>query len=289
MGPQTSIYQPLVAQLFRDELEESGYDTSGITDDFQLFQKYFTLCSRLVKPKPRNVIESDVFSCPEELKAGYDALKTKFRNGENVYANLHKPIKNINFDDLMLYDWNIQHFHLGLNERNGFVTRTGDVLLALIMDDTCYCVSIKPHGHWSDKELLEIINRNWPNLTKAYKMDANLVPEYSPSDEELASLRSMGVNVIQQLSDGSVVTPIGGGYQGDKSSTNAFWHASELRKIIYNSEKIIRQQILDNPDWDVKLEDFNHCYRNGLNIDIKTDKGCNATIAHVVDIRTFLS
>lgn len=57
MGPQTSIYQPLVANLLRSELENSGYDTSAITDDFQLFQKYFTICSRLVKPKPRKVLE----------------------------------------------------------------------------------------------------------------------------------------------------------------------------------------------------------------------------------------
>ena len=106
MGPQTSIYQPLVANLLRSELENSGYDTSAIADDFQLFQKYFTICSRLVKPRPRTVVESDVFSCPEELKAGYEELKEKFKKGENVYANLHKPIRNINFDDLMLYDWN---------------------------------------------------------------------------------------------------------------------------------------------------------------------------------------
>lgn len=212
----------------------------------------------------------------------------KFEKGENVYANLHKPIKKINFEDLMLYDWNIQYFHLGTCESNGFVTRTGDVLLALITDETCYCISIKPHGHWSDKELLETINRNWPILTVEYKMDANLVPEHSPSDDELAALRTMGVNVIQQLSDGSVLIPIGGGLQADKSSTNAFWSASELRKMIYNNEKIICQQIQDNPDWNLRPEDFNQCYRNGVNIDLKTDTGFNANVAYVIDINTYL-
>lgn len=288
MGPQTSIYQHLVAELLRSELEKVGYDTSAITDDFQLFQKYFTICSRLVKPKPRTVLESDVFSCPPELQQGYDALKQKFINGENVYANLHKPIKKINFDDMMLYDWNIQHFHLGTSESNGFVTRTGDVLLALITDETCHCISIKPHGHWSDKELLETINRNWPNLTAAYKMDAKLVPEYSPSDDELATLRSMGVNVIQQLSDGSVMAPIGGGYQGDKSSTKAFWSAADLRNIIFKNEQTIRKQLSDNPEWGLKPEDFDTCVRKGLNIQILTGRGDIATVAYIADINTYL-
>ena len=102
----------------------------------------------------------------------------KIEKGESVNPHLNSATKKDQLDGL-LYDWGIHHLHLGETfSAPGYVERTGPVLFAIFRKDDVYFIDIRNHEGWSDKNLLEIVNRNWPELLSIYKMEG-VMPETS--------------------------------------------------------------------------------------------------------------
>ena len=79
-----------------------------------------------------------------------------------------KPEKS---DDL-LNDWNIYHFHLTKRFReDGFAKRSDYQIFAWVTADCIYMIQIYPHKEahlYTKKELLKIIEENWPELLKPH-------------------------------------------------------------------------------------------------------------------------
>lgn len=280
---KVSIFEADIVEMMRNEMEDLNFDTSSITDPLELMQTYFSMARRLVPIRKYEVKEAKGFVVPDEVKEGYDQLKEKLKKGEDVIAHLHKAIDRVNGKDAMLFDWGIHHFHLGTTiEADGFVTRTGPVLYAVVKDNTIYAITINQHGHWSDKEMLEAINENWPELLDGYLLPGNYNPEFIPTNEDIKELRRLNVNLFIQLSDGKSVMGRGGGLAGDGSSAECIRYALDLRNGLDKVEDKIEKQLEEIneglPDgMQYKIEDLNVFYREEDEICVKTEDGAIKT------------
>lgn len=235
------IYNDLV-NIFRHEIEEVGYPTADITDPYKLIIMYFTMRKRLVEKRPRKVILPQDFTCPTALHNGLDVLVNKFVNGEDVNPHLSRTNKKLEFPDLMLFDWNIHHFHLGTTmEGDGYVSRTGDILYAIVSKDEVYFIKIQPHNHWSDLDLIETVHQNWPELIARFRIDGT--PEVAFNSTEIAQLRKAHVNVMITTKDGTGYLGMGMGFMTDGSSSDAALQAVRKAHEAKNIEKRITEEL----------------------------------------------
>lgn len=190
-----------LSDIMRKELEKNGFKTTGITDVDIPF-KYFTVDMRLIEKKPREIFKSEGFVCPVELQNGLALLEQKIRLGYTLFPNQSKSLVRLSSEDALFYTWSIHHFHLGVNiGSDGFIKRTGPVLFAVVTDAAFYMIDIKPHGAWSDKDLLQKIYDNWPNLIASWKVDGQ--PKVNLNSNEVDKFRKNNANTIVQLNDGS--------------------------------------------------------------------------------------
>lgn len=250
-----------LASIFKKEIDELGFDTSKLNNDEDVLHAYCSYSHRLLEKKPRTIHKADTFVCPEEVKDGLAWLESKIEKGESLNPHLNTAIQKDKLDGL-LYDWGIHHLHLGLKyETTGFVERTGPVIFAVFRCDDVYFVDVRDHEGWSDKELLEIINRNWPELLSVYKME-RVKPETTFTEEDITSLRKAGVNTFHELSDGNSYLSMGGGITTAGTSQEAvksyIWIVRMLRDIekqIRNNSKYLVSHVMPK---DHPFRDKNH-------------------------------
>lgn len=157
--------------LCREELKRCGYKTDFLKDPTDVIHALFTMEQRMIEKRPRKVHLSKNFVLPKIHKEGFDQLRKKIEKGEDIHRYLSKTITKLDFSDMMLFDWNIHHFHLGGDlDRDGFVTRTGHILYAMLTKDDAYFIAIKPHDNWCDIDLIETIHHNWPEIIAPYNI-----------------------------------------------------------------------------------------------------------------------
>jgi hypothetical protein len=115
------------------------------------------------------VKRSTTLICPPDHQAGFDALIRTSEAGGDLRPYQSTGLEKDEYDDGMLNAWNLHHFHLctGPHPRYaGYVSRTGPLLYALVTNDTLYCLGIYDHGGWSMQALLEIVDRDFPELNE---------------------------------------------------------------------------------------------------------------------------
>ena len=77
-----------------------------------------------------------------KIKKGFDRLKEKLINGEDVNAYLSKSSIIANSVDGMLDNFGIKHFHLGEMVKNDFIERTGEIALGLVTDSEVFLLLV---------------------------------------------------------------------------------------------------------------------------------------------------
>jgi len=262
-----------LCKIFREDLLEIGYDTSTITDQRSLMILYFTMRNRLIKRKPRRVEKALGFLCPTDLQSGLSLLESKIQKGEDLCPHLSRTIKDFSFEDLMLFDWGIHHFHLGTEmEADNYIKRTGEILYSIVTQDCVYFIKIQLHGEWSNVGLLEVVHNNWPELLNNYKIEGQLT--FKASSTDIQQLRKAHVNMMVELPDGSAYMGRGMGIMSDGSSADAALKTTdkmhECKKLQNNIEEHITQQIkMGNlPDEEYEII----ACRNGSGIIAKDEK-----------------
>lgn len=219
--------QEICKQFFTD----NGFDISRIKDG-EFLIAHLGYLHRLLPIKPRRVLFSKNFRCPESYKEGFEKFIETVQSGGNLAPYMTKKLQEI-YNDPLFNDWKIHHFHLGVNLDRAdkhFMERTDDLLFALVDGNNFYCLEIAPHAHSSflNKNLLEIINTNWPELFGAHKLNnATFKPE-NLSEEQIKTLREKNVNVAHNLSDGSAVFHFGGGLTGAGTSVTCVMRANKI-------------------------------------------------------------
>lgn len=199
---------------------------------------------RIIEPRPRKFRSAAGFTCPDELKPGLNALKLASARGEDLTPFQSKSVVNVDEHDTMLSDFGIHHFHLGgragtslagaLGHQAGGVVRSGPLLYAIVKATHVYAIGVRPHGHWAKVDLIDTVERNWPELLEPFRLRGVVGLETEVSDEDRARLRKAGINVPIASGAGGFYFSPGGGHAGTKTPVNA------VRASDYNLEMVSR-------------------------------------------------
>lgn len=207
---------------------------------------YGNAIARRIEPRKRQVVLSNEFSCPSDHQVGWNVLKKKIEDGEDLSAHLSLRIQNAEDTDHMLFEWGIYHLHLGigLHPKNpDFQARTGPVLFGIPSPETFYAIGVYGHNSWSELAVMERVHKNWPEITQKHKINGAISLAYIPTDDERKTLRAKNINVLTQLADGTVLGPMKGGFSAAGIGTNAVIQADrEKSKIEDLQAKVMSQQ-----------------------------------------------
>lgn len=121
-------------------LQRAGYKEASRE---RAVYQYFNLCKRSVEAKPRRVVHSREFKCPEAYRLALEEFEDKVRKGRSLMPFMSDKYRKLNYDDLLLNDWNVYHFHLSRRYKaNGLVKRSDFEIFAYITDETMYMIQI---------------------------------------------------------------------------------------------------------------------------------------------------
>lgn len=162
---------------------------------------FYSVVYRLFKQKPRQVVKYQGFD-DNGNSAGIQNLERKIANGESLVPHLSKYIFDIDQarnNDPMLNEWSIYHFHIPPSDGNGsFVTRSKDLLFAIVTDDQFIFLDVQPHSDstgtyepWIDISIIEKIESNYPDLIQPYYLGEGRTPL---TNEQRKNLRAKNCN-----------------------------------------------------------------------------------------------
>ena len=201
---------------------------------------YHKAMKKLISSVPRTIYYSEEFSCPKAYKEALSKLENSIKKGENLIPYMSKRVMDPGFNDGLLNDWGIHHFHLNVKKEEDsiFIKRSDWLLLAYINEQSAYFIGVYPHRKphlWSHINLVEIMDKNWPEVIEKYKLEGFLKLDTKLDDKSYAKLRRSNLLTLVEVGEGKVYGMIGGGYASNGSSieavrTSDYW-VNYLRKI----------------------------------------------------------
>jgi hypothetical protein len=228
------------------DLSAWGYVVDPATDVITVSNIYFSALRRRIAPKPRRVHESQEFQCPADRDGAYQTLKAKIEIGDDLTPHLSDRLVKVDFQDQMLNDWGIYHFHFGNgrpSRKPGFVDRTAPLLYAYVTEADLYAIDVLPHKHWSNLELLRVIHRNWPEAIAAFRVSGILNVSYNPSDQERQLRRNNGIMGLVQIAPGITYYSPGGGYTSNNMPIRAVISTDHYRRRIADMETRVKADV----------------------------------------------
>ncbi|MBB3139856.1 hypothetical protein [Halomonas organivorans] len=233
-------------QAVRDELGRQNFQHSSL-DDLECAIRLFSWRRRTIKTGKREVKRASSLAVPSHLQAGLAQLDVAFESGLDLHPWHSKLRENTKFEDGMLNDFGVAHFHLGQElEASGYIERTKELLFCVVTQSEVYEIGIYDHGEWFELDILDIVDREWPELLDSVTVKAMTVTNPVRSREDIQALRMANVNTARQLSSGRIVMPPGGGMAMDGTSTDAVMAAQRLSRLLKNGEKQIVRDITDS-------------------------------------------
>jgi hypothetical protein len=174
-------------------------------------------------------------------------VRQKVEAGTDLRPHLSRRLTDLDFNDSLLNDWNIYHIHLGVTlDPDGFVKRTGPVLLAKFEDKEAYFLNVEPHGQWASQRLLEIVQNNWPKIAEPFKLSKVVGPEFIPTDIEVALLRRNRITPLVTIA-GSTMAPMGGGITMAGGSADVVRACTKLAGRLRRMESEVERAVLSQP------------------------------------------
>lgn len=208
---------------------------------------YLDWSQRLVPAKPRGVVFSNEFQCPANHRAGLTALVTKIENGDDLTPHLSRAIDKLNARDGLLFDWGINHFHLGIKpdaNRPLMVQGNSEIAYVIITADTVYFLQITDHHHFADKQLFELIAINFPHMIEQFEMKdicpAKVEDEWT--GEDLVAARKAGITMIVSL-NGKCYIPPGGGFVMSGGSMRSIENLQQTTYWYKKIEDIVKNEL----------------------------------------------
>jgi hypothetical protein len=205
--------------------------------------RYYSNARRRLHVQRYRVVEAKELTCPPDLAPGYAELKSELEQGLDVTARLSRRTSKATYEDPLLNDWGIIHFHLGLRDAQGNVPGTNVVLFAFVRGDVVHCIGFFDHGSWSKIEVLEILQRNWPHAIEHARAKGVIGVDYEVTDEDRARLRAAGAATLNVV-NGVVYGPVGGGYTTAKTSMIVHKQADRAVLSVDVYEKHVRENIV---------------------------------------------
>lgn len=231
--------------ILETRLTAMGYSLNPSDDLDAVALKYFNAMSRRIRQASRAVHEAREFACPPTVASDYAKLKAAFHAGDDVNLYLSTTMAELDYDDMMLNDWGIYHFHVGPGRPAkvaGYSDRTSLLLYAYVTSSDVYCINFLPHNHWSDSQLLRIIHNNWPQAIARYRQSNMTGLSYKGTDEERLERRKHGILSFIEVEPGVFYYPPGGGYASSGTSIRAVISANYYKRWIGDMEQHVREK-----------------------------------------------
>ena len=214
------------------------------SDPVVFLSRYFENERRRISQAKRSVRMSNFLLGSTEYgthKVAIDNLKKIAESGGELTPYQSKSISQFEYSEFLLFDWGIQHLHLGPHQTGAkFADRTGPLLFAIFGNAEAYFISVLGHGKWAELDLLNIVDSEWPNLIKPFVLpvlDINPVPTAA----ETLELRKAGINVLQKLASGKIINAPGGGVTTARTSTLAMMEAQNLAHLVWELEEAVEK------------------------------------------------
>ncbi len=235
------------------ELQAAGY-ASPTGSDTDIIRSYANVRNRRVSVRPRKLHKAS-YTVPAHLAAGEQAFLTAVVAGDDLRPYQSTRLAKADFDDGMLNDFGIQHFHLGTvphPAKPGFMARTEPVLFALVRDDDFYSLGCYAHGAWSETSLLDLIHATWPHVIASSSPNAALDgPATAPgmkisglrhtyTDEEVETLRKAGINALTTRPDGTIHAGPGGGVTSTGKSGKVAREVANIKGLCNQVERDLK-------------------------------------------------
>jgi hypothetical protein len=243
----------------------------GIVDvdrDNVIFQ-YWNTVKRIIPSKPRKVVYSAEFRCPKEYERALDEFVNRIETGQNIHPFMSDKILKSSYNDLLLNDWNIHHFHLTRRFRkDGFAKRNDYEIFAYVTNNVFYMIQIYPHDDevlYSKQEMIRIIRNNWPELIKSYHMCGVDSLTQKLDDYVYKKIREANISTLVELGQNQVYGMIGGGYASNGYSMEALQNVCFWERRMNTFQKIV----VENTEVILRLIHENYDVFSGSNIDIK--------------------
>ena len=227
----------------RAELVRIGYAVPANTTPKKLSLLFFNALFRRVPQRPRRVLKSRELQCPPELQAGLTWLEQRVINGDDLNPHLSRKTPTLDYDDALLNDWGIYHFHLGTTFLpNGLIQGTDPVLFARVTENDFYAICTGTHHNgWADLNWIEILHSNWPDSIKNHKLPGELM--HGTDANTIKAMRKAKINAPVETQDGTIYRQLGGGYATDGTSLRVVMNANTHATDIKGLEKWVRKNI----------------------------------------------
>ena len=225
---------------------DGGYYDGDRTFNVAIF--WHKMARRTLFPdRPRIVRVDAAFErevMQSEYKAGYSRLKSAFVKGESLIPWMSKKVVDLDFVDYMMDMQGTVHFHLGDNDDGrGFVGRTKHTLFCQFVGDEVFISGLQAHNPapWAKRQTVEYLHGTFPEALASSRVHGVSAAEPKFSDEERGQLWRAGANVLEDMGDGTVYMPIGGGLMGNrKTAMPDLWFANSLRRTADKVELFLR-------------------------------------------------
>ena len=211
-----------------------------------IINAYFNTEKKLIDSFPRKIYKSKEFACPKGYEQKLKEIEKRIILGKSLVPFMSKNILKGNYNDLLLNDWNIYHFHLSdtidKKDKNGFVKRSDYELFAFFTMDSCYFIQIYPHKKkalYSTQEMVRILYNNWPELIKKNHIVglSGLAEKLNDSDYE--NLRRAHASTFVEIAPDNVFWGIGGGYMSSGLSQEVLHKKEYQLRFLSNAQDII--------------------------------------------------
>lgn len=267
MKLQINFFHDWIIILEELLIEEWDCDLSDISF-YQIPYAFYNIENKRINNRSRAVHLSKEFICTPQDKKAWNKLKEAIKIGGNLIPYLSKGISKPNYNDSMLNDWGIYHFHLGSEVTDqGFIKRTGQLLYAYVTKDDFYAINIYDHKSWCKEEIINIIHKNWPDLLEKYKIN-NHTTFRNVTEKQKGVLRSKNCNSLIKVIDGTVYLPIGGGTVSSGNNIKHIIKTDKQKKYLESLENDIKNNIGKFED---VLIERGYKYDETINIELRVE------------------
>ncbi|MBN9661519.1 MAG: hypothetical protein J0H49_25210 [Acidobacteria bacterium] len=240
------------ALMCTKELQAAGY-TPPTGPAAEIIRSYANVRHRRVARRPRNVHKAS-YSVPAHLVVGEQAFLAAVAAGADLRPYQSTRLESAVFNDGMLNDFGIQHFHLGTGPhptKRGFIARTEPVLFSLVRDDDFYSLGCYAHGAWSQTSLLDLVHTTWPRLIASSSVGGSTNPpgmkvialQNNNTDLEIETLRKAGINSLTQRPDGTIHVGPGGGVTTSGKSGKVALEVTKIKRLCSQTEDALKVKL----------------------------------------------
>lgn len=232
------------ADHLRGKLNADGVHLPPTTTDDKVCIKFYGYEMRFPIARSRHIHKARNFSCPPAESARLANLEQKIRNGDDLRPHLSTSAANLSNKDMMLLEWGIHHFHLGIHAhptKPGYVARTGPLLYARLTDTDAYFIGVLAHGAWANDALIRVLHDNWPDSIAPFRMQGvvGLAQQVSSTDRQ--KLRKAQINSAVDLGSGIVYGSPGLGFALSGDPIRAVNATNSAHRWFKKAERRVRQ------------------------------------------------